>query len=183
MKKFIKNVFFTIVFIYLFIAAFATLCLLKTNDKGVTQFGKTSLVVMENDVENYFKKGDLVFMTKPPLGEIVIGEPIFFYDTAFNANTITLANVTKNVMVNDDESTLTVKDANGADKNFSSEYLIGQVNGSGKVPIMGSIIKTMTSRWGFLFLVIMPFLVAFLVEIYTIVKRVKQYSKEDSKEE
>ena len=79
--------------VYLVIGAFATLCLLKKNDKGVTVIGDTSLVIMDNDVDNYYKKGDLVFIVKPDLKTVQVGEPILFYDTSFNKNTVTLSNV------------------------------------------------------------------------------------------
>ncbi len=176
--KVIGNIFKTILFAYLVICAFATFCLLKTNDKGVVEIGDTSLVVMENDVLNYYKKGDLVIVKYPDLNSIGNGEPVLFYDTSFNKNTVTLAKVTDNKYVNEKEHTFSYKNESNEDKAFSSEYLIGNVNGSSKMGFVGSVLKTMTSRWGFLFLVILPFLIVFLYEVYVIVKEFKKTLKE-----
>ena len=65
--KMIVGIFKTILFAYLVVCAFATLCLLKTNDKGVVEFGSTSLVVMDNQVLDYYKKGDLVIVKNETL--------------------------------------------------------------------------------------------------------------------
>ena len=176
--KVVKNFFKTILFAYLVICAFATFCLLKTNDKGVVEIGDTSLVVMENDVLNYYKKGDLVIVKYPDLNSVNKGDPVLFYDTSFNKNTVTLANVIENKYVNEKEHTISYKNENNEDKAFSSEYLIGKVNGSNKMGFVGGVLKTLTSKWGFLFLVILPFLIVFLYEIYVIVKEVKRTLKE-----
>ncbi len=182
MMKIIGSIFKTFLFAYLVICAFATFCLLKTNDKGVVEIGDTSLVVMENDVLNYYKKGDLVIVKYPPLNSVSKGEAVLFYDTAFNKNTVTLATITDNKYINEKEHTFSYKNENNEDKAFSSEYLIGKVNGSNKMGFIGSVLKTMTSRWGFLILVILPFLVVFLYEIYIIVREVKKALKEARKE-
>ena len=178
MMKVVGNIFRTILFAYLVICAFATFCLLKTNDKGVVQLGNTSLVVMENDVLDYYKKGDLVIVKYPSLNSVNKGDPVLFYDTSFNKNTVTLATITDNKYINENEHTFSYKNAENEDKAFSSEYLIGKVNGSNKMAFVGSVLKTMTSRWGFLFLVILPFLIVFMVEIYIIVKEFKKTLKE-----
>ena len=180
--KVIGNIFRTIMFAYLIVCAFATFCLLKTNDKGVVEFGNTSLVVMENDVLDYYKKGDLVIVKYPDLNSINNGDAVLFYDTSFNKNTVTLAKIKDNKYINEKEHTFSYKDANNEDKAFSSEYLIGKVNGSHKMSFFGSVLKTMTSRWGFLFLVILPFLIAFLVEAYLIIREFKKTLKEVRKE-
>lgn len=178
MMKVIGSIFKTILFAYLVICAFATFCLLKTNDDGVVEFGNTSLVVMENDVLEYYKKGDLVIAKYPDLNSVNKGDPVLFYDTAFNKNTVTLANITDNKYINEKEHTFSYKNDENEDKAFSSEYLIGKVNGSNKIAFVGSVLKTMTSKWGFLFLVILPFFIVFMYEAYVIVKEFKKTLKE-----
>ena len=178
MMKVVGNIFRTILFAYLVICAFATFCLLKTNDKGVVQFGNTSLVVMDNDVLDYYKKGDLVIVKYPPLNSVNKGDTVLFYDTSFNKNIVTLAKVTDNKYINENEHTFLYKNVDNEDKAFSSEYLIGKVNGNNKIVFVGSVLKTMTSRWGFLFLVILPFLIVFMYEVYVIIKEFKKTLKE-----
>ena len=180
--KVLVKIFKTILFAYLVICAFATVCLLKTNEKGVVEFGDTSFVIMENDVLEFYKKGDLVIVKYPELGTVKEGEPVLFYDTSFNKNIVTLSKIIEARKVNDTEYTFTYKNENGEDKSFSSEYLIGKVDGSNKMAVVGSILKTLTSKWGFLFLVIMPFLIVFLYEVYVIVREVKKAVKEAKEE-
>lgn len=62
MKKIIGNIIFII---YAIIAVFVTICLLSYNEFKVTEFGETSLVLIDN--ENYNRiiiKADLVIVNR-----------------------------------------------------------------------------------------------------------------------
>ncbi len=178
MKKVLKTIFGFIGFIYLVVAVFAIVCLLKKNDYGLTQFGNTTLVVIDSDaMGGYYDKGDLVILRKPNNDDVKINDAVFFYETAFKQHTINVANVTGKEKINDEETTYHVKGTS-----FSSSYLVGKVDGSAKYPVVGSILNIFTSKWGFLFLVILPFFVLFMIEIVAIYDELRHRNKENKTE-
>ena len=175
MKNFLKTIFGFIGFVYFVIAIFAIVCLLKKNEYGLPQFGNTTLVVVDSEaMGGYYDKGDLVILNKPNNDDVKVNDAIFFYDTAFKRNTINVANVTSKDKINDEETTYHVKGTS-----FSSAYLVGKVDGSAKYPVLGSILNIFTSKWGFLFLVILPFFVLFMTEIVAIYDELKHGKKKN----
>ena len=78
MKKVISNLIFII---YLIIAILITVCLLSYNDYKITEFGKTSLIIIsDKKMQPDFNKGDLVIVEKSE-DDIKAGEKAFYYDT------------------------------------------------------------------------------------------------------
>ncbi len=62
MKRIIGNVVFAI---YAIIAVLVTICLLSYNDYKVSEFGNSTLIIIDsNEVEPYFKKGDIAILNK-----------------------------------------------------------------------------------------------------------------------
>ena len=45
------------------------------------------------------------------------------------------------------------------------------------IPVLGSILSLLESRWGYLCVIILPILIAFLYEIYSIVRELKGNNK------
>ncbi len=173
MKNFLKTIFGFIGFAYLVVAVFAIVCLLKKNNYGLPQFGNTTFVVIDSEaMGGYYDKGDLVILKKPNNDDVKINDAVFFYETAFKQNTINVANVTSKEKINDEETTYHVKGTS-----FSSSYLVGKVDGSVKYPVIGTILNIFTSKWGFLFLVILPFFILFMIEIVAIYDEVKHGNK------
>ena len=57
-----------------------TVLLLNFNDYGVTEFGDTSLILINDEISNdNYKKGDLVVTKNKKIDKINIGEEIFTY--------------------------------------------------------------------------------------------------------
>lgn len=171
MKKVLKFIFGVFSCIYLVCAVFSIICLLKRNEFGYPQFNTKTLIVIEES-DNYYKKGDLVIITKPNNNDVQINDAVFFYDTEFKKNTLNMATVNSKDVINEKETTYHV---NG--KSFSSEYLVGKVSGSVKYPFIGKILNLLTSKWGFFFIIIIPFFIMFMVEIFAIYTEIKYGSK------
>ena len=57
---------------------------------------------------------------------------------------------------------------------ISSEYVIGKENASKEYAVVGAIYNVLTSRWGYLFIIILPMLMAFVYEIYEIIREIKR---------
>lgn len=175
MKKVLKIVFGFIGVIYFVIAVFAIICLLKKNDFGYPQFGDKTLFVAEENSDAGFKKGDLVVLTKPKNEDVKIGDTVLFYDTEFAKNTIIIAPITATEVINDNETTFSI-----TGKSFSSQYLVGKANDSTKYSTIGSILNVLLSRWGFFVIIIVPFFVLFMIELFAIYTEIKYGKKKNN---
>ena len=176
MKKVLKIVFGFVGFIYVVIAIFAIVCLLKKNEFGYPQFGnKTMFVVEDDEKDTGLKKGDLIILEKPKNDDVKVNDGVFFYDTEFKKNTINYGLVSNREIINEEETTFTV-----ANKSFSSEYLVGKLNGSKKYSSVGSFLNVLLSRWGFFGIIIVPFFIMFMIEIFAIYSEVKYGKKKNN---
>ena len=171
MKKKFLNFIFTI---YIIVAVFATICLLSYNSYKVTEFGNKSLVIIsDNELLPELKKGDLVIVDKNEL--ILTGHKAFFYQT-YNRNIeISLGNVQKIEKVNSTETTYTFD----GDKSVSSEYVLGPLEGSSVIPMAGTVLSILESKWGFLFLMVFPVLLLFINQITKVFADIRESSKEE----
>ena len=171
MKKKFLNFIFTI---YIIVAVFATICLLSYNSYKVTEFGNKSLeIISDNELLPELKKGDLVIVDKNEL--ILTGHKAFFYQT-YNRNIeISLGNVQKIEKVNSTETTYTFD----GDKSVSSEYVLGPLEGSSVIPMAGTVLSILESKWGFLFLIVFPVLLLFINQITKVFADIRESSKEE----
>jgi hypothetical protein len=176
MKKVMKILFSIIGVVYFLIAIFAIVCLLQKNDYGYPQFGKKVLFSVEEEIPgSNYEKGDLVIISKPKNEDVKINDAVFFYDTEFSKNTLNLGNITSREVINDEETTFTVPG-----KSFSSEFLAGRVNDAAKYKTIGGILNVLLSRWGFFLIIIVPFFVMFMIEIFAIYTELKYGNKKNN---
>jgi hypothetical protein len=180
MKKtlhFLKNL---IIFTYILVIIFVTICLLSYNDYKVTEFGTNTLVpVIDKDLEPDYTAGDLLIISKNRLAEVKIGDTVFFYRTYMGETTINYATVTNLERVTDTETTFTVS----GDYQFSSSYFIGKTSTATVIPVVGRILGILESKFGFLFLGVFPSLIVFLYTAYTLFIEVKDGDEEENDEE
>lgn len=165
--KIIKSIILGILGTAFFLFALAmTILLLNFNKFGVTQFGETSLIIIKDNItsEN-FKKGDLVLVKSKKVENIQKGEEIFAYSVDKKGNaTVQLGKVGDTYIEED-----AVSYENGA--TFSSEYIIGV---SSKVyEKIGTYLAVIESKWGFLFLILVPGFLIFIYEVYALIVEIK----------
>jgi hypothetical protein len=170
LKSFGKIMLTVFIIVYALIAVFATLCLLQFNDKRVTVFGNKSLLILKENLDEDYQKGDLLVVTKGNGSEVGAGDKIFFYNSG------------QNYMVNY-STVVNAYDVNGdyvfqvdAQYNVYMDYYIGKKVQSFKG--MGTLLGFIESKWGFLLLVVLPTLVAVIYEIYVIVLEIIDIKKE-----
>lgn len=176
MKKVMKVLVSLIGVVYFLVAIFAIVCLLKKNDYGYPQFGKKVLFTASESLpEAKIDKGDLVVLSKPNNDEVKVNDMVFFYDTEFNKNTLNLGTISAREVINEEETTFTVPG-----KSFSSEFLAGKVDGAAKYKTVGGILDILLSRWGFFLIIIVPFFVMFMIEIFAIYTELKYGSKKNN---
>ena len=160
--RIIRNI---VILLYAIVAIFITVCLLSYNEFKVTMFGKTSLIVIDSDkLKPDYKKGDLVIVDGSR--EIRAGDRIFFYN---NQLAITIAEVMQIEEVTEKETTYTVE----GNKLVSSDYLIGNENDVKTIEKVGTVLGVLESKWGFLILVVLPAILAFLYQVFAIITEVK----------
>lgn len=173
MKRFFYSTFITI---YAVIAIFTTICLLSYNDYGVTEFGNYSLInITSNELNENFQKGDLILVNKKD--KISNGDYIFIYNTYTKDMAVTLTKVTNIEEVNLSEKTYTLE----GNYDVSSQYVIGPAMNCLKIALVGNFLTLLESKWGFLFLIVFPLLIAFIYEVMVVIGEIKNVNAKDKK--
>lgn len=167
MKKVISNLIFII---YLIIAIFVTVCLLSYNDYKVTEFGDTSLIIVsDKKMQPDYNKGDLVIVEKSD--EIKAGDKAFYYDTYNQKIKVTLGTIQDVEEVSESQINYIVDDG---EHKISSEYVIGPASEATVMPNVGTILRIVESKWGFLFLIVLPALLAFVNQAMVVASGIKE---------
>ena len=162
--------------IWVVLAIFTTVCLLTLNKEQVSEFGDYSLFLVDNtSLEPLYKKYDIVVVHKDGEASYNIGDKTFFYYGNKKNNTyINLGDIT-DVERNED-----VKDNFAfGDTIVSYDDIIGTANGSIVLHKVGFLLDLLESRWGFMFLIILPTIYAVVYEIYAIAVNVKKEAKKE----
>lgn len=165
MKRFFLNTLFGI---YVVVAVFVTICLLEYNNYNVTEFGDYSLVIIPSgEVGAGFKKGDLVIVNKK--AEVNIGQKVFFYNTYDSKIEISLAEVADIEKITNTESTYTLE----GERKISSQYVLGPASPVTVVKGVGTVLSILESKWGFLFIIVLPALLAFIYQIGVVISELR----------
>ena len=162
-----KGILGIIVAFYILVSIFITVCLVNYNDYSI-------ITADDNSLNPDFKKGDLLVVKKNDNEDVKINDSIFFYNNYKNVVSVNMAKVTNSRRINDMEYTFTVD----GDYDISSEYFIGKVDTTVKYDKIGRIYDIFTSRYGYLFIFILPILCLFLYEIVAVVREFKNYEDE-----
>lgn len=171
MKKVFKILGILLIVCYMGVALFLTVCLLNYNDYNITELGNKSLVIIRDDeLEPDFKKSDLVVVTKNQNNEIKRGDMVFFYNTYQNQISVNFGKVQKTQYVNEEETTYFMD----GDLGISSEYMLGKAETAKVYSGLGNLLSVLESKWGFLFVIILPILVLFIYQIYAVIIEMKR---------
>ena len=159
MKRTLGNL---VVIVYVVIAIAVTLCLLNYNEYSVTEFGNNTLILITDDsLEPDYNEGDLVVAKKENLKDVAVGDKIFFY----NDKDIKLGEV-KQVNEYEGMSSTFILDGN---HQVIEEDVISSEETVKVYSKIGKVLSILESKWGFLFLIIFPSVLAFLHEIFQVI--------------
>ena len=178
MKKVGKILLSILGILYVAVAVFLTVCLLNYNDYKITEFGDTSLIIVNDELKPNYKKGDLLVVNKDNADAIAQGDSIIFYNTYNNQVSLAVGEVLFKEKINEQETTYTVS----GNYDISSEYLVGSTKDAKVYSGLGTVLGVLESRVGFLIFIIFPITLAFLYEIYVLIIEIKETSKEETKE-
>ena len=177
--KVIKSIVTSILgFVFFVFALSMTVLLLSYNDYGLSEFGNKTLILMTDDIysENY-KKGDLVVVEKRGFSRnggytdvIEQGDEIFAIRVDAYGNAYVEVGVVGKIY--EDEQAIAFE--NGS--TFALKFVLGEAVDT--YPNIGGFLSIIESKWGFLFLVLVPCFLIFIYEIYSLIIEIK-YGKEE----
>ena len=158
--------------LYFAFALVMTILLLNYNDYGVTQFGNTSLVIINDEVANEkYDKGDLVIVESKKLEKLKVGDEIFTYRVdSKGAPHIQIGKIGE--IYEADEA---ISFENG--ETYSTDFIAGMAKE--KHPKWGTFLAIVESQWGFLFIVLVPCFLIFIYELYSLIIEIKYGADED----
>jgi len=170
--KLIKNI---LISVWIIIAIAVTICLLSYNEFNVTVINKNTLLVIDNDeLEPDLTEGDLVIAKRESDKKIEIGDKVYFYNgNKSNEYLINIGQVTDKEIVTSTETTYEIEG-----KAVSGSYVIGKADSATIIHNLGYVVGILQSRWGYMFLIILPAVFALVYEIILIAEEVKKTKKE-----
>ena len=161
-----------LIFIFSCFAICMTVLLLNFNEYGVTEFGDKSLVILTREISSQnYKKGDLVIVEKVAYEAIKEGDEIFAYSVDSREKVNIEVGIVKDLYPT--EKSIAYKNGAG----FSQEYIIGKATDT--YHDIGLYLSFIESKWGFLFIVLVPCFIIFIYEIYALVVEIRYGDEED----
>lgn len=160
-----------LVAIWIIVAIFTTVCLLSFNKYRVSEFGKYSIFAIDSDIlEPDFPEGSLLITKKTNHKHIKPGDNIFYYDSESSEAVVNVGTVVQKEEVTSTEATITMQN----DHKISMTYVLGKEDAVTTIPVLGTILSILESKWGYMFLIIFPTILIVVYEIYAIAVEVKK---------
>ena len=171
--KTIKSIFLgTLMVIYFAFVIAMTVLLLNFNDYGVTEFGNKSMIIINDEISNdNYLKGDLVIVKKEKMEKLQVGQELFAYKVDEKGNVHIDLGKIGNLYPEEDA----ISFENGS--TYSMEFVAGVPQE--KHEKIGNFLSVVESKWGFLFIVLVPSFLIFVYEVYTLIVEIKYGSDED----
>ena len=173
MKKILGTIF---IVVYSIIAITITILLLSYNEYMCSEInGYTLYIVRDDTLEPDFVKGDLLIIRKKDHEKIEVGEKLFLYQNITNSEyrvrygELTSKSPFGNRTVFNIDNEL----------QFDSTYLIGTEDGLIVFHNWGTVLSILTSRWGYLFCIVIVTLLLFLEELYELFMEIKYGNESD----
>lgn len=159
-----KKVFKILIVIYAIVAIFTTISLFTYNKYNISEIGNKRIIKLNKDIDKY-NKGNLLIVSKKE--EYSAGDNVFYCKLENEKCSINYGKVT------------TVMGGNPqiSGEEISKKLLIGTDENIKVIPVLGTIMGILESRWIYLFFIVLPILIAFIYELYTITKEVKKDKK------
>ena len=146
-----------------------TMFILFRNKFGYTQFDRFTFVTMQDETYEYIdgaKEGDLLIVKSTV--NIDVGDVIYYYTNINNQYVVKSAPVES--MTEGETTTLYVVD-DGMGSTIASTKVLGKE--SALKSSWGYVIDILVSRFGFLFLVLLPIMIVFIYQIYEFIMVIK----------
>lgn len=152
-----------------------TMCILCRNKFGYTQFDKYTLVSLQEETYRYIdgsEEGDLLVVKRG--GDIEKGDVIYYYIN-INDQYVVKTGAVESLVEGETTSLYTLNDE--VKTTVASSKVLGKQ--SNLYPTWGTVLDLLMSRFGFLFLVLLPILVVFIYQIYEFIMVLKYEKVEE----
>ena len=180
MKFLLKLIKGIIIFIWALVAIITTVCLISLNEFGVTEIGKKTVFVIDDDSnEPQFHENDLIIATKLSESKYKAGDSVFYYLDNSKDSIIIKSGIVKSIDVNDSaEDTFhflkkSITSEDDTDDLIAYSRIIGKTDEVKSYSKLGAVLNVLESKFGFLFLIILPTIFATVYEVYSIIEEVK----------
>ena len=167
MKKIVLKV---ILVLYLIISITVTVFIFNFDDHMTTKLGETYLVNITKDIEGC-NKNDLLIT--PTNNNLNIGDKIYYFKTKKGVSHVEVGSVKEVSSLVNNESEFYLNN----NETVKSKNVLGKVEESKRVSCIGGLLEVLESKWGYLFLIVLPILLIFAYEVFTISKELKQRKK------
>ena len=164
MKKVVINI---LIILYFLVAVIVTYLLLSYNKYNIVETDNKYVLTLK-EKNHDFKESDLLVVKKS--SDYKKGDYVFYYDTYAAKVTVKYAKIENVKIINDEEKEIQLEN----DLILSSENILGKKQNTTTYKTLGAVFNTLTSKWGYLFIIIFPMLIAFVYEIYAIFKEIKK---------
>lgn len=154
-----------LILIYLLIVMVLSLYLFMYNPIGVNSNKKYTVFTSEN--LNSFKDNELVIVKKKL--DIKTNDRIFFYNFYTNKIKILEGKVVSLEKTNEKEITYELDNR----RFVSNNYVIGNINDTKSIPLIGFVFKTLSSTWGYLIFALIPTMILFIYQLNNFLKLTK----------
>lgn len=169
MKKVIENI---VVFIMIIMIVIMSILLLSFNKYKVSEIGNKTLLLLDEKMSD-FSKDSLLIVEHKKNDEYKSGDFIFFYDVSGkNAKTVLAPIIDLERTVGNESSYIV-----GDDYIVQEEYIIGKKENTKEYKKLGKVLSVLESKWGNLFLVVIPSFLIFLYETINLVIEIKTLKK------
>ena len=133
----------------------------KVLDKiGLSYFDAKNNIAEFNNSYLFADKSNFMIVNKDD--NIKNGDDIYYYGNNGEIKMGKVNSISDNIYTLDNEYAL------------DKDSVLGNKNEAKSYAVLGSIYSILTSKWGYLFIIIFPMLIAFVYEIYEIVKEIKK---------
>lgn len=161
-----KVVWISLFSLYVIITILVTYCLLSYNKYNIAVIGDSTLVRMKG---NGYKKSSLIIVEADD--DYELSDKVFYYSVNDSSVSIKLGTITKDP----GNKSVTIDD----DSRILENDIIGKVEDSTKIPLLGFIYTILVSRIGYLLIIILPMVIGLGYEIYRIAIEIKRKKKNE----
>lgn len=174
-KKIIGNI--LTVFVLVLVISMSVI-LLSYNDYKVSEFGDTTLLIVDEDLME-FKSGSILLVDACDPKDVKAGDYVFYYDTSIKPVVSKLTKIDTIYQEEQGEVAFTLPDGYILD----GKHIIGKKEDTKEIKKWGTVLSVLTSKWGNLFLVVLPAFILFVYEIINVVIEIKLYKKRKARKE
>ena len=158
MKKVLMKI---IICLYIIVTVLTTASLLTYNKQNISEFGGKIFLKLKEDMGEH-QKGSLLIANKTEI--YMANDQVFYCQLKKDKCIVSYGNI----------DTMMGTDPMISNQTISKKLIIAKDENIKEIPLLGSIMLMLESRIGYLCVVVLPILIVFLYELFTLIKETKK---------